>query len=472
MTVAGYEGGTGASALSSIKHAGLPWELGLAEAHQVLVQNGLRNRIRLQVDGGLRTSRDLVIATLLGAEEFGMATAALVVEGCIMLRKCHLNTCSVGIATQDPKLREHFAGTPEQVVDFFLLVANALRGRMARLGFRRLEEMVGQVWVLKQRPQVGHWKAKRLDLSALLAQPNAPAQTPRVCTQAQRKDVSDHLDHELIKRSAQALSGGLPVTIQLPVTNAHRAVGAMLSGEIARRFGSAGLAEDSIRVKLTGSAGQSFGAFLAKGVTLELDGETNDYAGKGLSGGRLVVRPPAGSKFVPEENVIVGNTVLYGATAGEVFIGGLAGERFAVRNSGAKAVVEGVGDHGCEYMTGGVVVVLGTTGRNFAAGMSGGTAYVFDRTRTFRNRCNLEMVEIESLVDESEIWLVYGMIESHLRLTSSPIARRILDNWEHLVSNFVKVMPSDYKRVLQARRATLKSRPSPPRLRAVGSREH
>ncbi len=471
VTVAGYEGGTGASALSSIKHAGLPWELGLSEAHQVLVQNGLRNRIRLQVDGGLRTSRDLVIAALLGAEEFGMASAALIVEGCIMLRKCHLNTCSVGIATQDPKLREHFTGTPDQVVAFFLLVANALRSRMAGLGFRRFEQMVGQVSVLKQRPDVGHWKAKQLDLSALFAVPNAPQQAARACTQFQRKDVSDHLDHELIKRCAQTLDGGLPVTVQLPITNAHRAVGAMLSGEIARRRGSAGLAEDSIRVKLIGSAGQSFGAFLAKGVTLELDGETNDYAAKGLSGGRLIVRPPAGSKFVPEDNVIVGNTVLYGATSGEVFIAGLAGERFAVRNSGAKAVVEGVGDHGCEYMTGGVVVVLGTTGRNFAAGMSGGIAYVFDRSRTFRERCNLEMVEIESLVDESEIWLVYGMIESHLRLTSSPLARRILDNWEHLVSNFIKVMPSDYKRVLQARRATLKPRPSPPRLRAVGTGE-
>jgi len=472
VTVAGYEGGTGASALSSIKHAGLPWELGLAEAHQVLVQNGLRDRIRLQVDGGLRTSRDLVIAALLGAEEFGMATAALVVEGCIMLRKCHLNTCSVGIATQDARLRQHFAGTPEHVVDFFLLVANALRSRMAQLGFRKFEDMVGQVQVLRQRQDIGHWKAKRLDLSALLAKPNAGADAARLCTTAQKKDVSDHLDHQLIEKSAATLLGGKPVSFELPITNAHRAVGAMLSGEIARRHGSAGLPDDSIRVKLSGSAGQSFGAFLSKGVTLELEGETNDYAGKGLSGGRLVVKPPPGSRFVPEDNVIVGNTVLYGATSGEVFIAGLAGERFAVRNSGAKAVVEGVGDHGCEYMTGGVVVVLGSTGRNFAAGMSGGLAYVFDRSRTFRQRCNLEMVEIESLVDESEIWLVYGMIESHLRLTGSPLARRILDNWEHLVPSFVKVMPTDYKRVLQARRATLKPKPSPPRLRFVGGSEH
>jgi glutamate synthase (NADPH/NADH) large chain len=468
VTIAGYEGGTGASPLSSIKHAGLPWELGVAETHQVLVQNGLRNRIRVQVDGGLRTSRDLLVAALLGAEEFGMATAALVVEGCVMLRKCHLNTCSVGIATQDPKLRELFTGTPEHVVQFFLLVANALRARMARLGIARFEQLVGRVDLLHPRAGVDHWKAKGVDLSALLATPNAPAQSARHCASFQRKDTADHLDRELIKRSAQALSSGLPVTIVLPVTNAQRAVGAMLSGEIARRRGSAGLADDSIRVKLRGSAGQSFGAFLIKGVTLELDGETNDYAGKGLSGGRIVVRPPAGSRFVPEENVIVGNTVLYGATAGEAFIAGLAGERFAVRNSGATAVVEGVGDHGCEYMTGGAVVLLGPTGRNFAAGMSGGIAYVFDRARDFRQRCNLEMVELESLVDESEIWLVYGMIESHLRLTASPLARRILDNWEHLVGCFVKVMPGDYKRVLQARRATLKPRPSPPRLRAVG----
>jgi glutamate synthase (NADPH/NADH) large chain len=471
VTIAGYEGGTGASPLSSIKHAGLPWELGVAEAHQVLVQNGLRDRIRLQVDGGLRTSRDLIVAGLLGAEEFGLASAALVVEGCVMLRKCHLNTCSVGIATQDPKLRAQFTGTPEHVVQFFFLVAQALRARMAELGFRRFDDLVGRVDLLRQRTDVEHWKAKRVDLGALLATPNAAAQTPRFCASFQKKPTTDHLDHELIKRSAQTLAGGAPVTLSLAVTNANRAVGAMLSGEIARRRGSAGLPDDAVRVKLLGSAGQSFGAFLAKGVTLELEGEANDYAGKGLSGGRLVVRAPTGSRFVPEENVIVGNTVLYGATAGEAFIAGVAGERFAVRNSGASAVVEGVGDHGCEYMTGGAVVVLGSTGRNFAAGMSGGVAYVFDRPRTFRQRCNLEMVELESLVDESEIWLVYGMIESHLRLTSSPLARRILDNWEHLVANFVKVMPTDYKRVLQARRATLKPRPSPPRLRAVGTRE-
>ena len=470
VTVSGFEGGTGASPLSSIKHAGLPWELGLAETQQVLVQNGLRDRIRLQVDGGLRTSRDVMVAALLGAEEFGVASAALVVEGCVMLRKCHLNTCSVGIATQDPKLRERFTGNADHVVNFFMMLAESLRARLAALGLRSLDEAIGRVDLLTQRTAVEHWKAKRLNLSAMLAAPNAPAEAPRRCTSFQRKDLGDHLDHELMKLAATTLAAGTPSAyLQLPVTNAHRAVGTMLSGEIVRRHGAAGLPDDSIRVKFRGSAGQSFGAFLTRGVSFELEGEANDYAGKGLSGGQLVVRPPAGSRFVPEDNVIVGNTVLYGATAGEAFFSGLAGERFAVRNSGAQAVVEGVGDHCCEYMTGGVVVVLGPTGRNFAAGMSGGTAYVFDRPRTFRQHCNLDMVELESLVDESEMWLVYGLIERHLQHTKSPLARRILDNWEHLVGDFVKVMPTDYKRVLQARRATLKPRPSPPRLRAVGS---
>ncbi len=471
VTVSGFEGGTGASPLSSIKHAGLPWELGLAETQQVLVQNGLRDRIRVQVDGGLRTSRDVLIAALLGAEEFGFATAALVVEGCVMLRKCHLNTCSVGIATQDPKLRERFTGKPEHVVNFFMMLAEALRVRLAALGLRTLDEAIGRVEFLKQRATVAHWKAKKLDVSALLATPHAPAEAPRRCHHFQRKDLTDHLDHDLIRRAASALQGGPGVALQATVTNAHRAVGALLSGDIARKHGSAGLPDESIQVKFQGSAGQSFGAFLTRGLTFDLEGEANDYAGKGLSGGQLIVRPFAAARFVPEDNVIVGNTVLYGATAGEAFFSGLAGERFAVRNSGAKTVVEGVGDHGCEYMTGGVVVVLGPTGRNFAAGMSGGTAYVFDRPRTFRQNCNLDMVELESLVDESEMWLVYGLIERHLQFTRSPLARRILDNWEHLVGHFVKVMPTDYKRVLQARRATLRPRPSPPRLRAVGSRD-
>ncbi|RKH53663.1 glutamate synthase large subunit [Corallococcus interemptor] len=460
VVVAGYEGGTGASPLSSLQHAGLPWELGLAETQQVLVHNGLRSRIRVQVDGGLRTARDVLVAALLGAEEFGLATASLVSVGCIMLRKCHLNTCSAGIATQDPALRERYQGTPENVVSFFLLLAEDLRRHMAGLGVRKLEELVGRVDLLRQRAAVDHWKARKLDLSALLTAPAAPATEPRHCQAPHRKDVSDHLDHELLSKAQSVLAGGPPLMLSLPVANTHRAVGAMLSGEIARRHGAQGLPDGKLRVKLKGSAGQSFGAFLASGVTLELEGDTNDYLGKGLSGGRIIVYPPEGSRFTPEENVLVGNTVLYGATAGEVYLRGLAGERFAVRNSGAQAVVEGVGDHGCEYMTGGVVVVLGQTGRNFAAGMSGGTAYVLDRERSFRERCNLEMVELESLVDESEIWLVHGMIERHLHHTGSALARRVLDNWELMVPQFMKVMPSDYKRVLQARRAARRPPPA------------
>lgn len=456
VVVSGYEGGTGASPISSIHHAGLPWELGLAETQQVLVHNGLRSRIRVQADGGLRTARDVLVAALLGAEEFGLATASLVAVGCVMLRKCHLNTCSAGIATQDGALREHFQGKPEDVVNFFLLLAEDLRKRMAALGARTLEELVGRVDLLRQRASVDHWKARRVDLSALLAAPAAPASEPRHCTVPRSKDVSDHLDHELLHDAKAVLEGGPAMLLTRPVSNTHRAVGAMLSGEIARRHGSRGLPDGRLHVRMKGSAGQSFGAFLVSGVTLELEGDANDYVGKGLSGGRIIAYPPQSSRFVAEENVLVGNTALYGATAGEVYLRGLAGERFAVRNSGAQAVVEGVGDHGCEYMTGGVVVVLGSTGRNFAAGMSGGTAYVLDRELSFRQRCNLEMVELESLVDESEIWLVHGMIERHLRYTHSALARRVLDNWELMVPRFVKVMPTDYKRVLQARRAAKK----------------
>ncbi|MFO0593988.1 MAG: glutamate synthase large subunit [Myxococcaceae bacterium] len=462
VTIAGYEGGTGASPLSSVKHAGLPWELGLAEAQQVLVMNGLRDRLRVQVDGGLRTSRDLLIATLLGAEEFGVATAALIVEGCVMLRKCHLNTCSVGIATQDPKLRERFQGRVDDVVHFFLLLAEGLRARMARLGARTLDELVGRVEYLHQRTDVTHWKAQRLDLSPIIV---VPGEGPRYCTTPRKKDLGEHFDAPLLARKLDAM----PKEV-LPVKNLHRAVGTMLSGELVRRHGATSLGDDAVKLRLRGSAGQSFGAFLTQGVTLELEGEANDSVAKGLSGGRVIVFPPAMNGFAPEDNVIVGNTALYGATAGEAYFSGVAGERFAVRNSGAKAVVEGVGDHGCEYMTGGVVVVLGTTGRNFAAGMSGGVAYVLDRSRAFKSRCNLEMVELEALVDESDIWLVYGLVESHLRLTKSPLAQRVLDNWEVMVGSFVKVMPTDYRKVLQARRAARLRPPraSPPRVAVAG----
>ncbi|HET9622442.1 MAG TPA: glutamate synthase-related protein, partial [Kofleriaceae bacterium] len=407
VVIAGTEGGTGAAPLSSLHHAGLPWELGLAEAQQVLVANRLRDRIRVQVDGGLRTSRDVIVAALLGGEEFGMATASLIATGCVMLRKCHLNTCSVGIATQDPMLRERFAGTPEHVIAYFTYLAEQVRVRLAELGARSIDDIVGKVEWLAPR-QVEHWKARKLDLAPILA---APAPGPRTFARAQPWDLTDHLDHDLIRRADTALAGSRPVELALPIDNARRAVGTLLSGEIARRHGARGLPDGAIKIRFTGSAGQSFGAFLAPGVTLELCGDANDYIGKGMSGGRIVAYPPASARFAPEHNVIIGNVALYGATAGDLFACGLAGERFAVRNSGARAVVEGVGDHGCEYMTGGVVVVLGGVGRNFAAGMTGGTAYVFDQAQALRARTNLDVVELESVVEESDLWLLHSLIE-------------------------------------------------------------
>ncbi|HUQ06301.1 MAG TPA: glutamate synthase-related protein, partial [Kofleriaceae bacterium] len=461
IVIAGFEGGTGASPVSSLKHAGLPWELGLAETQQVLVQNKLRGRVRLQVDGGLRTSRDVVIAALLGAEEFGMATASLVATGCVMLRKCHLNTCSVGIATQDPKLRELYKGKPEHVVAFFTMIAEGVRALCAKLGVRSVDELIGRSDLLRVKPTL-HWKARTLDLKPILHQPTAPAEVARRFVKLEPWVVADHIDQQIIaKAEAQAgptLLNGKPVEMTLPINNTHRTVGARLGGEIARRHGAKGLPDGAIRVHFHGSAGQSFGAFVAAGVELHLAGDANDYVGKGLSGGRLTIRPPDGVRFVPEDNVIIGNTALYGATAGELFARGLAGERFAVRNSGARAVVEGCGDHGCEYMTGGAVVILGPTGRNFAAGMSGGTAFVFDRDKNFRDRVNLEMVDLESLVDESDLFLVYSLIEDHVRHTASSVGRRILDNWELMVPRVVKVMPVDYRRVLQARRAEARPR--------------
>jgi glutamate synthase (NADPH/NADH) large chain len=465
VVVSGYSGGTGASPLSSIKHAGLPWELGLSETQQVLMQNNLRDRMKVQVDGGLRTGRDVAIATLLGAEEYGMATASLVVTGCVMLRKCHLNTCSVGIATQDERLRKLYAGRPEDVVNFFLLVAEELREIMAELGFATVEEMVGHTECLRPRSDVPHWKAEKLDLSALLARAAVPDDRLSHCDTAYRNPLLGHLDRQILAQCEDALVGKGPVTLDLGVRNVDRAVGAMLSGEIVERLGPTSLADEQIHIRLQGSAGQSLGAFLTSGITLELEGESNDYAGKGLSGGRLVIRPPRDASFVPEDNIIAGNTMLYGATRGEAYICGKAGERFAVRNSGVRAVVEGVGDHGCEYMTGGVVVCIGPTGRNFAAGMSGGIAFVFEHMNDFRKRCNLDMVELGPLRDESEIWMVYGMLENHVRYTGSPLAGRILDTWEMMVDHFVKVMPLDYKRVLQERRQ--KRRSAPPKLQLV-----
>jgi glutamate synthase (NADPH/NADH) large chain len=446
VVIAGFEGGTGAAPLSSLKRAGLPWELGLAEAQQVLVENRLRDRVRLQVDGGLRTSRDVVIAALLGAEEFGMATASLVATGCVMLRKCHLNTCSVGIATQDPELRTRYTGKPEDVVTYFTFVAEAVRAHLARLGVRSLDEIVGRVDKLRARKRSLGWhaKASKLDLSAILQAPVAPADVPRRFVRAQPWSLDDHVDHRILAGETA-----------LPIDNSKRAAGTLLSGELVRKHGAAGLPDGSLTVRFTGSAGQSFGAFLAPGVTLELAGEANDYIGKGLSGGRIVVKPPPGARFVAEDNVIVGNVALYGATAGDLFANGLAGERFAVRNSGARAVVEGVGAHGCEYMTGGVVIVLGAVGKNFAAGMSGGTAYVFDASQTFRASCNVELVELEPLSLDSDVWLVHGLIADHARLTGSARATKLLDNWDHVRPRFIKVMPTEYKRVLEQRRARL-----------------
>ncbi len=454
VLIAGDSGGTGASPLSSIRHAGIPWELGLAETHQVLVLNDLRGRIRVQTDGKLQTGRDVVIAALLGAEEFGFSTAPLVALGCIMMRKCHLNTCPVGVATQDPALRAKFRGAPEHVINFFFYLAEQVRGYMAQMGFRTFDEMVGRVDMLETRAALDHWKAKGLDLSMLLYNPQVPLRVARRCVQAQDHGLEQALDYKLIDHARETIEGGEPIVIKLPIRNIHRTVGAMLSGEIARRHGSAGLPDGTIHFQFTGSAGQSFGAFLAHGVTLELEGDANDYVGKGLSGGKLIVYPPRASTFLPEENIVIGNVALYGATSGEAFLNGMAGERFAVRNSGATAVVEGLGDHGCEYMTNGLVVVLGKVGRNFAAGMSGGIAFVLDEKGDFaEKRCNTAAVDLES-VSEADAGLLHGLIYRHVECTASPRGTWILENWEQMLPKFVKVFPHEYKRVLGIRRET------------------
>ncbi len=403
ITISGYEGGTGASPLTSIKHAGSPWEMGLAETHQTLVLNRLRGRVALQVDGGLRTGRDVVIGALLGADEFGFSTAPLIAAGCIMMRKCHLNTCPVGIATQDPVLRKRFKGTPEHVINYFFFVAEEVRELMAAMGVRRIEELIGATEYLDKRRDVSHWKAKGLDFSRLFHKPDVGPDVAIRHVERQKHPVDDVLDRRLIAAAANAIETGAHVTIEERIGNSDRTTGAMLSGEIARRHGHAGLPDDTIEITLRGTAGQSFGAFLAQGVTMTLIGQANDYVGKGLSGGVLVIRPPDESPIVAERSIIVGNTVLYGAISGECYFRGVAGERFAVRNSGAIAVVEGVGDHGCEYMTGGIVVVLGQTGRNFAAGMSGGVAYVLDEDGTFRSRCNMAMVDLEPVEEEVQL---------------------------------------------------------------------
>jgi glutamate synthase (NADPH/NADH) large chain len=449
VLISGYDGGTGASPLTSLKHAGIPWELGLSETQQVLVLNDLRSRVRVQTDGKLQTGRDVTIAALLGAEEFGFSTSPLVSMGCIMMRKCHLNTCPVGIATQDPALRAKFQGTPENVINFFFFIAEEVREWMAKLGFRKMDEMVGRVDRIEMRRAVDHWKARGLDFSAILYNPQVPRRVGRRCLIAQDHGLNEALDHQLIEHAKPALDHKTAVEFSVPIRNVHRTVGAMLSGEIARRYGSAGLPDDTIRFHFAGSAGQSFGAFLAKGVTLTLEGDANDYVGKGLSGGRVIVYPPRTSTFLPEENMVVGNVVLYGATTGEAFFNGMAGERFAVRNSGATAVVESVGDHGCEYMTKGLVVVLGRAGRNFAAGMTGGIAFVLDETGEFSGvLCNQASVDLEPVVDPSDMQALRNLVERHLEVTGSPRGKWILENWGEMLPKFVKVFPHEYKRVL------------------------
>jgi glutamate synthase (NADPH) large chain len=464
VVIAGHDGGTGASPLSSIKHAGTPWELGLAETQQTLVLNNLRGRITVQADGQMKTGRDVVIGALLGADEFGFATAPLVVEGCIMMRKCHLNTCPVGVATQDPLLRAKFQGKPEHVVNFFFFIAEEVRGLMAELGIRKFNDLIGRADLLDTRKSIEHWKAQGLDFSRVFAIPQVPAEVPRYRVANQDHELVKALDNKLIELAKPALERKEKVSFILPIANVNRTVGAMLSGEVARRYGHDGLPEDTIHVQLNGTAGQSFGAFLARGITMDLVGEGNDYVAKGLSGGRVIVRPTNDFRGKADENIIVGNTVLYGAIEGEAFISGVAGERFAVRNSGATCVVEGTGDHGCEYMTGGTVVVLGETGRNFAAGMSGGVAYVYDPSKEFEPRCNLSMVGLEPVLATSEqltrtepsTWhkgecdeiVLKGLIEKHFKLTGSEKARGILDNWDSARQKFVKVFPSEYKRAL------------------------
>ncbi|MGZ8201768.1 MAG: glutamate synthase large subunit, partial [Burkholderiales bacterium] len=464
VTISGHDGGTGASPWSSIKHAGTPWELGLSETQQTLVLNRLRGRIAVQADGQMKTGRDVIVGALLGADEFGFATAPLVAEGCIMMRKCHLNTCPVGVATQDPVLRKKFAGKPEHVINYFFFVAEEVRELMAQLGIRRFNDLIGRSDLLDTRKGIEHWKARGLDFSRVFYQPQVAPDVARYNREKQDHGLDKALDHRLIELARPALERGDKVAIDMPIRNINRTVGTMLSGEIAKRYGHNGLPDDTIRIRFAGSAGQSFGAFLAKGVTLDLIGDTNDYCGKGLSGGRISVQPSPKFRGDPRDNIITGNVVLYGAIAGEAYFRGVAGERFAVRNSGANAVVQGVGDHGCEYMTGGTVVVLGTTGRNFGAGMSGGIAYVLDEDGTFASRCNLSMVDLEPVLTELEqearlsrdLWhlgtadevVLRRLVESHAHCTGSAKAREITENWAQFRGRFVKVFPKEYRRAL------------------------
>lgn len=448
VLIAGYDGGTGASPISSIRHAGIPWELGVAESHQTLVRNDLRSRIVLQADGQMKTGRDLAIAALLGAEEWGVSTAALIVEGCIMLRKCHLNTCSVGVATQDPELRRMFTGDPAHVVNLFTFLAEDLREIMAELGFRTVDEMIGQADMLKTREALEHWKMKDLDLYPILNK-EVPREGVGLYKQMdQDHEIKDVIDWELLKAAQPALEYGENVEAEFVMINTNRSVGTLLSNEISKRYQGTGLPEGAIHFKFKGSAGQSFGAFGASGIRFELEGEANDYFGKGLSGGELIAYPDKRSKYKASENMIIGNVAFYGAIAGEAYIRGMAGERFCVRNSGVRAVVEGIGDHGCEYMTGGVAVILGETGRNFAAGMSGGVAYVYDPDNRFGRHCNMELVDFDPF-DEDDVERLKEMIENHLNYTGSDVAEYILNDWDETFSSFIKVMPREFKKALQ-----------------------
>jgi glutamate synthase (NADPH/NADH) large chain len=448
VLISGYDGGTGASPLSSIRHAGAPWELGLSETQQTLVLNKLRSRIRVQVDGQMKTGRDVIVAALLGGEEYGFSTVVLVALGCVMMRKCHTNACPVGIATQDPELRKFFTGKPEHVENYFRMVAEEIRGYMAQLGFRRMDDLIGRTDLLEMNWAINFWKARGLDFSKILHRPETDDNTPIRCTEIQQHAIDDIMDRDLISLAKVALESKKKVVIERPIRNVNRTTCTMLSGEIAKRYGNEGLPDDTIVCKFRGAAGQSFAAFGARGLTVILEGEANDYLGKGLSGAKVIVKPYEGSDFEPSRNIIAGNVILYGATSGEIYIHGMVGERFAIRNSGAYAVVEGVGDHSCEYMTGGRVVVLGDTGINFAAGMSGGIAYVYDPEQRFDGRCNLDMVDLESVNDKLDIEELKAMISRHLEYTGSSKARAILDNWDAGLPFFVKVFPMEYRRVL------------------------
>jgi glutamate synthase (NADPH/NADH) large chain len=462
IVVAGHDGGTGASPISSIKHAGTPWELGLAETQQTLVLNQLRGRVTLQVDGQMKTGRDVLIGALLGADEFGFATAPLVVEGCIMMRKCHLNTCPVGVATQDPELRKRFTGQPEHVVNYFFFIAEEVRELMADMGIRQFNDLIGRADLLDMQKGIDHWKLAGLDFSKVFHQPKVDQTVSLFHNDVQDHGLKNALDNQLIALAKPALEKGEKVNIDLPITNTNRTCGTMLSNQVATRYGHAGLPDDTINIKLKGTAGQSFAAFLAHGISIELTGEGNDYVGKGLCGGRIVIKPPVAFRGAAHENIIVGNTVMYGATTGESYFRGVAGERFCVRNSGASAVVEGVGNHGCEYMTGGTVVVLGQTGLNFAAGMSGGVAYVYDEDGMFNKRCNMAMVTLEKVepaslftaesinhLNQADETMLLALIDKHIAYTASERAKALRADWENARNKFVKVMPNEYKRALK-----------------------